>query len=100
MERAIIHSDLTKSEIQPQLLLDKYLEQLSIDIKWMFPIESLQEAFCPVSGEKEVKSFPKSMPQMGMATQLMIQRRRSPLCLSEVTRDTDLPQWGKCCVVY
>ena len=55
MERAIVRSDLTKSEIQPQLLLDKYLEQLSIDIKWMLPVESLQEAFCPVTGEKETQ---------------------------------------------
>ena len=67
MERAIIHSDLTKSEIQPQLLLDKYLEQLSIDIKWMFPIESIQEAFCPVTGEKEVQD---SFPKMGMQYQV------------------------------
>ena len=67
MERAIVRSDLTKSEIQPQLLLDKYLEQLSIDIKWMFPVESLQEAFCPVTGEKEAQD---SFLKMGMQYQV------------------------------
>ena len=28
MERAIIRSDLSKKEIQPKLLLDKYLENI------------------------------------------------------------------------
>ena len=36
MERAIIHSDLTKKEIQPQPLLDQYLEQLRRDIEKIF----------------------------------------------------------------
>ena len=37
MERAIIHSDLKKQEIQPQYLLDNYLDLLSKDIKIMLP---------------------------------------------------------------
>lgn len=55
MERAIVHSDLTKDEIQPQLLLKKYFELLRFDIKRFFPEESLQKVFCPVTGEKSVK---------------------------------------------
>ena len=37
MERVIIHSDLTKNEIQPQHLLDQYIELLQNDIKSMLP---------------------------------------------------------------
>ena len=43
MERAIVHSDLTKNEIQPQLLLEKYIELVKLDIKHFFPEESLQK---------------------------------------------------------
>ena len=55
MERAVIHSDLKKQEIQPQLLLKKYLSLLKEDIKEMLPVGSLQEATCPVTGEREVQ---------------------------------------------
>ena len=55
MERAVIHSDLKKQEIQPQLLLKKYLALLKEDIKEMLPVGSLQEATCPVTGEREVQ---------------------------------------------
>ena len=55
MERAIVHSDLTKDEIQPQLLLEKYIELLKLDIKKFFPEESLQKVTCPVTGENTVR---------------------------------------------
>jgi hypothetical protein len=55
MERAIVHSDLTKDEIQPQLLLERYFELLNLDINRFFPEESLQKDFCPVTGEGAVK---------------------------------------------
>ena len=55
MERAIVHSDLTKNEIQPQLLMEKYIELLKLDIKHFFPEKSLQKVFCPVTGEKAVR---------------------------------------------
>ena len=61
MERAIVHSDLTKDEIQPQLLLKKYFELLRLDIKRLFPKESLQKVFCPVTGEESVKGYFKKM---------------------------------------
>ena len=67
MERAIIHSDLKKQEIQPQYLLDNYLDLLSKDIKKMLPKDSLQNASCPVTGEKEVQD---SFPKMGMQYQV------------------------------
>jgi len=60
MERAIVNIDLLKSEIQPQPLLKKYLEHLSLDIKKMLGSEVLQDVFCPVTGEKAVSnSFQK-----------------------------------------
>ena len=37
MERAIIHSDLKKQEIQPEYLLYNYLDLLGKDIKKMLP---------------------------------------------------------------
>ena len=55
MERAIVHSDLTKDKIQPQLLLEKYFELLRLDIKRFFPKESLQKFFCPVTSEEAVR---------------------------------------------
>ena len=67
MERAIIHSDLKKQEIQPQYLLDNYLDLLSKDIKKMLPKDSLQNASCPVTGEKEVQD---SFSKMGMQYQV------------------------------
>ena len=63
MERAIVHSDLTKDEIQPQLLLKKYFELLRLDIKRLFPEESLQKVFCPVTGEE---SFSGNFMKMEM----------------------------------
>ena len=63
MERAIIHSDLTKKEIQPQLLIERYIEQLSLDITQMLPNEYLHESFCPVTGEEAVRY---SFEKMGM----------------------------------
>ena len=67
MERAIIHSDLKKQEIHPQYLLDNYLALLSKDIKKMLPKDSLQNASCPVTGEKEVQDF---FSKMGMQYQV------------------------------
>ena len=67
MERTIIHSDLKKQEIQPQYLLDNYLDLLSKDIKKMLPKDSLQNTSCPVTGEKEVQD---SFPKMGMQYQV------------------------------
>jgi hypothetical protein len=63
MERAIVHSDLKKQEIQPQSLMDNYLNLLSKDIEKMLPLGSLQDASCPVTGEKEVKNH---FSKMGM----------------------------------
>ena len=67
MERAIIHSDLKKQEIQPQLLLEKYFDLLSIDIKKILSRYSLKSSSCPVSGEKEVQN---SFTKMGMQYQV------------------------------
>ncbi|MBC8393429.1 MAG: hypothetical protein H8E17_12790, partial [Deltaproteobacteria bacterium] len=55
MERAIIHSDLKKQEIQPQPLLERYLNLLKEDIQVLLPAGSLQEASCPVTGERVVQ---------------------------------------------
>ena len=63
MERAIVHSDLKKQEIQPQSLMDNYLNLLSKDIEKMLPLGSLQDASCPVTGENEVKN---NFSKMGM----------------------------------
>jgi len=63
MERAVIHSDLKKQEIQPQALLDEYLDLLKDDIKKILIDGSLQKLFCPVSGEREVID---SFTKMGM----------------------------------
>ena len=63
MERAVVHSDLKKQEIQPHPLLEKYMALLKKDIKKMLPAESLQAANCPVTGEREIK---KSFQKMGM----------------------------------
>jgi hypothetical protein len=63
MERAVIHSELKKKEIQPQLLLEKYLDLLKEDIRKLLLDEYLQEAYCPVIGEREVK---ESFMKMGM----------------------------------
>jgi SAM-dependent methyltransferase len=60
MERAIVHSDLKKQEIQPQSLLDKYLALLDIDIQNIFHEGSLEAANCPVTGESHTReSFQK-----------------------------------------
>ena len=60
MERAVIHSDLKKQEIQPQPMLDQYIALLNEDIKKMLPAGSLQNVFCPVTGEQAVReSFRK-----------------------------------------
>ena len=60
MERAVIHSDLKKKEIQPKELLESYLTLLNQDIKKMFIAEFLEEASCPVTGEQAVQeSFSK-----------------------------------------
>ena len=67
MERAIIHSDLTKNEIQPRHLLDQYIELLQNDIKSMFPISVLESASCPVTGEEKVRS---SFDKMGLEYQV------------------------------
>ena len=67
MERAIIHSDLKKQEIQPQSMLEKYFDLLSRDIKKILSKDSLKNASCPVTGEKEVQD---SFPKMGMLYQV------------------------------
>ena len=67
MERAIIHSDLTKNEIQPQHLLDQYIELLQNDIKSMFPVSVLESASCPVTGEETVRN---SFDKMGLEYQV------------------------------
>ena len=67
MERAIIHSDLTKQEIQPQSLLEYYFDLLSRDIKKILPKDSLKSASCPVIGEKIVQD---SFQKMGMQYQV------------------------------
>jgi hypothetical protein len=48
-------------------LLDNYLDLLSKDIKIMLPKDSLQNASCPVTGEKEVQD---SFSKMGMHYQV------------------------------
>jgi len=63
MERAIIHSNLKKQEIQPSAMLKEYKSLLSKDLKKLFSAESLQDAFCPVTGEQEIK---QSFSRMGM----------------------------------
>ena len=67
MERAIIHSNLKKGEIQPQLLLEKYLSMMQEDIRKLLPSGSLQDVSCPVTGEKAVQ---KSFQKMGMKYQI------------------------------
>lgn len=67
MERAIIHSDLKKQEIQPQPLLERYLNLLKEDIQVLLPAGSLQEASCPVTGERVVQ---ESFSKMGMDYQV------------------------------
>ena len=63
MERAVIHSDLKKQDIQPQILLDNYLALLDEDIKKLLLSEALQDVFCPASAERDtIESFRK----MGM----------------------------------
>ena len=63
MERAIVHSDLSKNEIQPQALITKYRVLLEKDIHKLLPVSSLEESNCPVSGEVE---FHNSFSKMGM----------------------------------
>ena len=63
MERAVIHSDLNKNEIQPQSLLLKYRDLLEQDIAKLLLPFSLEESSCPVSGEKSIQS---SFSKMGM----------------------------------
>jgi hypothetical protein len=63
MERAIIHSNLIKQEIQPSDLIKEYKSLLEKDIKkWLSP-ESMQKVFCPVTGEQEIK---QSFSKIGM----------------------------------
>ena len=60
MERAVFHNDLVKNEIQPQIMLEKYLGLLDADIKSLLNFDAFEEAACPVTGEKSVqKSFKK-----------------------------------------
>ena len=67
MERAVIHSDLKKQEIQPQPLLEKYLDLMKEDIRKILPAKSLLDATCPVIGESEVQ---ESFSKMGMDYQV------------------------------
>lgn len=63
MERAVIHSNLKKHEIQPQPLLEKYLVLLNGEIRKKLPAGSMHAATCPVTGEREVR---ESFRKMGM----------------------------------
>jgi len=67
MERAIIHSDLTKSQINPNSLLDEYNHLLQKDINKLIPSKTLVRSFCPVTGEKEIQD---SFLKMGMHYQV------------------------------
>ena len=64
MERAIIQSNLKKQEIQPSAILKEYMSLLRTDIKNLFIVESMQEACCPVTNEKDIK---QSFSKMGMS---------------------------------
>jgi hypothetical protein len=63
MERAIIHSDLKKEEINPIAMIEKYLSLLKEDIKVLLSGVSLQDVPCPVTGEQEVAG---TIMKMGM----------------------------------
>ena len=67
MERAVIYSDLKKQEIQPQPLLEKYLDLMKEDISKILPARSLLDASCPVTGESEVQ---ESFSKLGMDYQV------------------------------
>ena len=67
MERAVIQSDLKKQEIQPSVLLKEYQSLLEEDIRKLLPVASLQEASCPVNGERGVQ---KTFSKMGMDYQI------------------------------
>ena len=63
MERAVVHSDLKKQEIQPDELLKNYKSLLAEDIQRLFSDTTLQQSFCPVSNEREVRD---SFTKLGM----------------------------------
>lgn len=67
MERAVVHSNLNKTEIQPSSLLREYQSLLEQDIRLLLPSEKLQPAACPVTGERSVQ---KSFQKMGMHYQV------------------------------
>ena len=54
MERAIIHSNLKKEEIQPDYLVKNYQALIEEDIQSLFPENMLKMSFCPVTNEKEL----------------------------------------------
>lgn len=67
MERAVIHSNLKKTEIQPSSMLREYQTRLEQDIRRLLPVERLQLSACPVTGERSVQ---KSFQKMGMNYQV------------------------------
>jgi len=63
MERAIVHADLKKEEIQPQKMLNKYIALLEKDIKNMLPMKSLDNVSGTTIFEHDVL---ESFTKMGM----------------------------------
>ncbi len=63
MERAIIHSNLTKNEIQPKSLVDEYNRLFQEDIQRLLQGATLHQANCPVTGEQKTQY---SFQKMGM----------------------------------
>lgn len=56
MERAIIHSNLKKYEIQPEHLLKDYQSLIEEDIQNLLPESVLKLSFCPVIDEQDTRA--------------------------------------------
>lgn len=67
MERAVIQSDLKKQEIQPKKLLKNYQSLLEQDIKMLLPDTILEQSFCPVLDEQDIRN---SFNKLGMEYQV------------------------------
>lgn len=67
MERAVIHSDLKKNEIQPENLLTDYHSLIEDDIQNFLPDNILKPYLCPVSNEQDTRA---SFFKMGMKYQV------------------------------
>jgi len=63
MERAVIHSDLTREAIQPPSLLNKYLGLLESDINELLLKRPMKDTGCPVCGDVARR---ESFQKMGM----------------------------------